>query len=196
MVNMKNTLIVSTRSIRKNFLGIKVYLFIFTRFRDTSQKFNDMRMSIEFLHQLKFGQQVLPIRLRSVICKIITHHQLLPMQVIAITEPWGMLVDILFLNKNKWHITSWGYEIVVVIKYLIQLYLWSSCVMLNKTDWIETVILRLHSISKYNFQRSSQSTNTITKTLHSTAIPVRPCFNGTKLISIRLLQNNCWAVYV
>ena len=84
--------------------AIKVYFSTFTRFRDTSQKFNDMTMSIEFLHQSKFGQQALPVRLRSVICKTITQ-QLLPLQTIAVAELKRMSVDVLLLNRIKLQIS-------------------------------------------------------------------------------------------
>ena len=84
--------------------AFKVYFSTFTRFRDTSQKFSDMRMSIEFLHQSKFGHQVLPVRLRSVICKTITQ-QLLTLQTTAVAELKRMSVDVLLLNRIKLQIS-------------------------------------------------------------------------------------------
>ena len=84
--------------------AIKVFFSTFTRFRDTSQKFNDMTMSIEFLNQSKFGQQALPVQLGSVICKTITQ-QLLPLQTIAVAELKRMSVDVLLLNRIKLQIS-------------------------------------------------------------------------------------------
>ena len=49
---------------------------IFTWYCNTSQKFNDMKMRFELLHQIKFGQQVLPLWFRSVNWKMTTQELL------------------------------------------------------------------------------------------------------------------------
>lgn len=77
------------------------------------------------------------------------------------------------------------------MKYLKQVYLWGSRVKLNKTDLIETITLRLHSTSRDNFKRSSQSTYTMTKPFIPLLYQYDHALTILNLIKIRLLQNNC-----
>ena len=112
--------LVSKRFARKR--AINVNFSIFTRYRDTSQKFDDMKMRLEVLHHIKFGQQVLPLWFRSVNCKMTTQ-ELLPFKAITLNVTKAR-VDTNW--ARKFHLDREATEGASHVSIALPCLLWSS----------------------------------------------------------------------